>query len=290
MTAAAPGAGSTMGLNADEWGSVRPEAMQDKTAAAFLMTSYANWRTGRPTTACRATARATGRTRHTHAGYWNDQSLRRARLLLRVQLPGGRRQAGEDGGGIVGVLRKRLTRAPATLLTSVAFSASGPEAGAAVITMDMVEDAGKDAFSSAAESASRQDHRGRSPTSRRRRPAPRRRGRSLPNLTTSRAAGRAKANRCGTSPSQRRQEYRGGLPAGLLQRRAVHRQPETVRAAVRRHLPELGRAGDATDPDERPRRSPRTTRGCRTRPSFKVVAERSAPNHKGRSTACTPRR
>ena len=41
VTAAAPGAGSSMGLNASEWGSFVQNAMQDKTAAAFLMTSYA---------------------------------------------------------------------------------------------------------------------------------------------------------------------------------------------------------------------------------------------------------
>ena len=58
-------------------------------------------------------------------------------------------QAGEGSNAVMETLTEAFNAGAATLLTSVAF---GPEAGAAVITMDMVEDAGKDAFSSAAES------------------------------------------------------------------------------------------------------------------------------------------
>ncbi len=148
VTAAAPGAGSSMGLNASEWGSFVQNAMQDKTAAAFLMTSYANWRSQQTDDSLVSNGQGDGPSTPQHAGYWNDQSLGMLDYFFAANYQAAGHQAGE-GNAVLETLTEAFNAGAATLLTSVAF---GPEAGAAVITMDMVEDAGKDAFSSAAES------------------------------------------------------------------------------------------------------------------------------------------
>ena len=148
VTAAAPGAGSSMGLNASEWGSFVQNAMQDKTAAAFLMTSYANWRSQQTDDSLVSNGQGDGPSTPEHAGYWNDQSLGMLDYFFASNYQAAGHQAGE-GNAVLETLTDAFNAGAATLLTSVVF---GPEAGAAVITMDMVEDAGKDAFSSAAES------------------------------------------------------------------------------------------------------------------------------------------
>ena len=148
VTAAAPGAGSSMGLNAAEWGSFVQNAMQDKTAAAFLMTSYANWRSQQTDDSLVSNGQGDGPSTPEHAGYWNDQSLGMLDYFFASNYQAAGHQAGE-GNAVLETLTDAFNAGAATLLTSVVF---GPEAGAAVITMDMVEDAGKDAFSSAAES------------------------------------------------------------------------------------------------------------------------------------------
>jgi hypothetical protein len=148
VTAAAPGAGSSMGLSASAWGSFVQNAMQDKTAAAFLMTSYASWRSQQVDDSLVSNGQGDGPGAAQRAGYWNDQSLGMLDYFFASNYQAAGHKAGE-GNTVLETLMEAVNAGGATLLTSVAF---GPEAGAAVITMDMVEEAGKDAFSSAAES------------------------------------------------------------------------------------------------------------------------------------------
>jgi hypothetical protein len=152
VTAAAKGAGSSMGLTASEWGSFVQNAMQDKTAAAFLMTSYANWRGTQTDDSLPSNGQGDGKDTPLYAGYWNDQSIGMLDYFFASNYQAAGAQAGQ-GNAVLDTLLEAVDAGGATLLTSVAF---GPEAGAAEITMDVVEDwgkdAGKDAFSSAAES------------------------------------------------------------------------------------------------------------------------------------------
>jgi len=153
VTAAAKGAGSTMGLNADEWGAFVQEAMKDKTTAAYLLTFYSNWRTSQPSDSLPTSGQGDGSTTPYGAGYWHDQSFGALDYFFASNYKAAGATAGDDGGGIVGVLRDALNSGAGTLLASVAFSAvAGPEAGAALITTDMLTDAGEDAFSSVTES------------------------------------------------------------------------------------------------------------------------------------------
>jgi hypothetical protein len=152
VTAAAPGAGSSMGLTATEWGSFVQNAMQDKTAAAFLMTSYASWRSQQTDDSLVSNGQGDGPNTPAHAGYWNDQSLGMLDYFFASNYQAAGAKAGQ-GNAVLDTLLEAVDAGGATLLTSVAF---GPEAGAGVITMDVIEDwgkdAGKDAFSSATES------------------------------------------------------------------------------------------------------------------------------------------
>jgi hypothetical protein len=152
VTAAAPGGGSSMGLTAAEWGSFVQNAMQDKTAAAFLMTSYASWRSQQTDDSLVSNGQGDGPNTPGHAGYWNDQSLGMLDYFFASNYQAAGAQAGQ-GNAVLDTLLEAVDAGGATLLTSVAF---GPEAGAGVITMDVIEDwgkdAGKDAFSSATES------------------------------------------------------------------------------------------------------------------------------------------
>jgi hypothetical protein len=147
VTAPAPGAGSAMGLTASEWGSFVQNAMQDKTAAAFLMTSYANWRGQQTDDSLPSNGQGDGPSTPLYAGYWNDQSIGMLDYFFASNYQAAGHQAGE-GNDVLKTLLDAVNAGGATLLTSVAF---GPEAGAAIITTDMLVDAGKDAFSSATE-------------------------------------------------------------------------------------------------------------------------------------------
>ncbi len=145
VTAAAPGAGSSMGLSASEWGSFVQNAMQDKTAAAFLMTSYAQWRGQQTDDSLTSNGQGDGPDAADHAGYWNDQSIGVLDYFFASNYQAAGHQAGEGSNAVMETLTEAFNAGAATLLTSVAF---GPEAGA----VELLADAGKDAFSSAAES------------------------------------------------------------------------------------------------------------------------------------------
>jgi hypothetical protein len=144
VTAAAPGAGSTMGLTASEWGSFVQNAMQDKTAAAFLMTSYAQWRGQQTNDSLTSNGQGDGPKAGAGPGYWNDQSIGVLDYFFASNYQAAGAQAGQ-GNAVLDTLMDAVDAGGATLLTSVAF---GPEAGA----VELLADAGKDAFSSAAES------------------------------------------------------------------------------------------------------------------------------------------
>jgi hypothetical protein len=144
VTAAAPGAGSSMGLTAPEWGSFVQNAMQDKTAAAFLMTSYASWRGQQISDSVASNGQGDGKSAAAYAGYWNDQSIGMLDYFFASNYKAAGAQAGEGSKAVLATLTDALNAGAATLLTSVAF---GPEAGA----VELLADAGKDAFSSATE-------------------------------------------------------------------------------------------------------------------------------------------
>ena len=145
VTAAAPGAGSSMGLSASEWGSFVQNAMQDKTAAAFLMTSYASWRGQQISDSVASNGQGDGKSAALYAGYWNDQSIGMLDYFFASNYQAAGHQAGEGSNAVLETLTEAFNAGAATLLTSVAF---GPEAGA----VELLADAGKDAFSSATES------------------------------------------------------------------------------------------------------------------------------------------
>ena len=147
VTAAAQGAGSTMGLTSTEWGSFVQNAMRDKDAAAFLMTFYANWSSAQPMNNVPQDGAGDNPLTPQRAGYWPTSSLGLLDYFFASNYQAAGATAG-DGGGIKDTLISALSAGGATLLTSVVF---GPEAGAFVITADMLKDAGKDVFSSAAE-------------------------------------------------------------------------------------------------------------------------------------------
>ena len=155
VTAAAPGAGSTMGLTASEWGMFVQNAMKDKTAAAYLLTEYAQWRDPQLTAPdyLPTSGQGDGPSTPYYAGYWHDQSYGMLDYFFASNYKAAGATAGEDSNSVLDALKEGLTAGGAALLTSVVF---GPEAGATVVTMDVVKDwvndAGKDAFSSAAES------------------------------------------------------------------------------------------------------------------------------------------
>ena len=155
VTAAAPWptAGSTMGLTAQDWGTFVQQAMKDKTTAAYLMTFYTQWRTSQPSDALVTNGQGDGKSAANYAGYFHDQSFGALNYFFASNYDAAGATAGDDGGGIVGTLRDALNSGAGTLLASVVFSAvAGPEAGAALITTDMLSDAGQDAFSSVTES------------------------------------------------------------------------------------------------------------------------------------------
>jgi hypothetical protein len=144
VTAAAPGAGSSMGLTASEWGSFVQNAMQDKTAAASLMVSYASWRGQQISDSVASNGQGDGKSAAAYAGYWNDQSIGMLDYFFASNYKAAGAQAGEGSKAVLATLTDALNAGAATLLTSVAF---GPEAGA----VELLADAGKDAFSSATE-------------------------------------------------------------------------------------------------------------------------------------------
>jgi hypothetical protein len=148
VTAAAPGAGSTMGLTASEWGSFVQNAMRDKTSAAYLLTYYGNWRASQPVDnlAVRngVPIPGDGPDTPTHAGYWHDTSTGLLDYFFASNYQAAGSTAGNGDGGVKDILVGAFSAGSATLLTSVMF---GPEAGA----MELIGEAGKDAFSSAAE-------------------------------------------------------------------------------------------------------------------------------------------
>jgi hypothetical protein len=144
VTAAAPGAGSTMGLTASEWGSFVQNAMHDKTAAAALMTSYAQWRGEQTNDALPSNGKGDDKSTPLYAGYWNDSSIGMLDYFFASNYRAAGAQAGQ-GNEVTKTLLEALNAGTATLLTSVAF---GPEAGA----VELLAEAGKDAFSSATES------------------------------------------------------------------------------------------------------------------------------------------
>ena len=147
VTAAAPGAGGAMGLTASEWGMFVQNAMRDKTSAAYLLTYYGNWRASQPVDnlAVRDGAPVPGDGPDTpaHAGYWHDQSTGMLDYFFASNYQAAGATAG-DGSDVKDILVGAFSAGSATLLTSVIF---GPEAGA----MELIGEAGKDAFSSAAE-------------------------------------------------------------------------------------------------------------------------------------------
>jgi hypothetical protein len=144
VTAAAPGAGSSMGLTASEWGSFVQNSMQDKTAAAFLMTSYANWRSQQVSDSLASNGQGDGKDTPLYAGYWNDSSTGMLDYFFASNYRAAGAKAGQ-GNTVLKTLLEATSAGGATLLTSLAF---GPEAGVAVL----LADAGKDAFSNATES------------------------------------------------------------------------------------------------------------------------------------------
>jgi hypothetical protein len=145
VTAAAPDAGSTMGLSSGEWGGFVQNAMEDKTGAAALLTFYANWKGQQPLDNVANNGQGDGPDTPGHAGYWNDQSLGALDYFFASNYQAAGAKAGDSSSSVKSILLDALDAGGATLLTSVAF---GPEAGA----VELLADAGKDAFSSATES------------------------------------------------------------------------------------------------------------------------------------------
>ena len=216
VTAAAPGAGSSMGLTPSEWGSFVQNAMQDKTAAAFLMTSYASWRGQQTDDSLASNGQGDGPSAAQHAGYWNDQSIGMLDYFFASNYQAAGHQAGEGSNAVLETLTEAFNAGAATLLTSVAF---GPEAGAAVITRTARRRGQGRVLQRGGEHA-RQDHRAaHRRRRRRRRERQRRRGQGLqqpdhdPGPLVERRHHRLEPVRAEPSTAT-------GLPAGLLQRRA----------------------------------------------------------------------
>jgi hypothetical protein len=148
VTSAAPGMTSPMGLSAQEWGQFVQDAMKDNTSAAYLLAFYANWSQNQPLD--NVPKNGQGDTPQTPggAGYWHDFSSGMLDYFFASNYQAAGSTAGDDGNAVLSLLKGAATAGAATLITSVVF---GPEAGAFVITTDMLEDSGKDAFSSAVE-------------------------------------------------------------------------------------------------------------------------------------------
>lgn len=148
VTSAAPDMTSPMGLSAPEWGQFVQDSMKDKTSAAYLLTFYANWSQNQPLDNVPANGRGDTPQTPGGAGYWHDFSSGMLDYFFASNYQAAGSTAGKDGNAVLGLLKSAATAGAATLITSVVF---GPEAGAFVITTDMLADAGKDAFSSAVE-------------------------------------------------------------------------------------------------------------------------------------------
>jgi hypothetical protein len=144
VTAAAPGAGSTMGLTAQEWGGFVQDAMKDKTTAAFLLTYYGNWRGSQPVDTLAAHGAGDGPDTPAHAGYWHDTSTGLLDYFFASNYQAAGATAGNGSNSVKDILISAFSAGSAALLTSVVF---GPEAG----PMEMIGEAGKDAFSTGAE-------------------------------------------------------------------------------------------------------------------------------------------
>jgi len=144
VTAAAPGAGSTMGLSAQEWGGFVQDAMKDKTTAAYLLTYYGNWRSGQPLDTLAAHGAGDGPDTPANAGYWHDTSTGLLDYFFASNYQAAGATAGNDSNSVKDILVSAFSAGSAALLTSVVF---GPEAGA----MEMIGEAGKDAFTTSAE-------------------------------------------------------------------------------------------------------------------------------------------
>jgi len=145
VTAAAPqdGAGSTMGLTADEWGMFVQDAMKDKTTAAYLVTYYSNWRHDIPDDTLAKNGAGDGADTPLNAGYWNDSSIGMLDYFFASNYQAAGSTAGDDSG-VKDILISAFSAGGAALLTSAVF---GPEAG----VMEMIGEAGKDAFSTGSE-------------------------------------------------------------------------------------------------------------------------------------------
>lgn len=144
VTAAAPGAGSAMGLSAKEWGMFVQDAMKDKTSAAFLLTYYGNWRASQPLDTLANHGAGDGPDTPAHAGFWHDQSTGMLDYFFASNYQAAGATAGDGSSSVKDILIGAFSSGSAALLTSAMF---GPEAGA----MELIGEAGKDAFSSATE-------------------------------------------------------------------------------------------------------------------------------------------
>ena len=154
VTAAAPfaGAGSTMGLppqdspTAKEWGQFVQDAMKDKTTAAYLLAYYGNWKGSQPLDTLAKHGTGDNSMTPIQAGYWHDSSTGLLDYFFASNYQAAGATAGSGSASVKGILVDAFNAGTATLLTSVIF---GPEAA----PMELLGEAGKDAFSSGTETA-----------------------------------------------------------------------------------------------------------------------------------------
>ena len=140
-----PSAGSALGLNQQQWSAFVEDAMKDKSSAALLLTFYANWSNQQPVDSVPQDGAGDGPDTPQHAGYWHDASSGLLDYFMAANYQAAGATAGNGSGSVKDTLLEALGAGGATLLTSVVF---GPEAGG----LELLADAGKDAFSSATES------------------------------------------------------------------------------------------------------------------------------------------
>jgi hypothetical protein len=145
VTAAAPGAGSTMGLSAKEWGMFVQTSMKDQTAAAFLLTYYASWNADQKPDFLNTGGDA-GDNANTplNAGYWHNASLGALDYFFASNYAAATAGQPEEANKVTEIAVGAFSAGASALLTSALF---GPEAG----VMELLGEAGKDAFSSASE-------------------------------------------------------------------------------------------------------------------------------------------
>jgi hypothetical protein len=148
VTAAAPGAGSTMGLTQQQWGMFMQDSMKDKTSAAALLTFYASWSNQQIPdnlpTVNGVPMKGDKSLTPLQAGYWNDFSTGLLNYFFASNYQAAGKPAGDDGNAMLDLLKDAAAAGTATLVTSALF---GPEAGA----VELLGEAGKDAFSTTVE-------------------------------------------------------------------------------------------------------------------------------------------